>query len=61
MRSRRVEYGSFRARMEDLVPLLGADPQQVKPGFDKAPKPFARTRRRTAYLINQYLFEHSRR
>ncbi|MBA3512184.1 hypothetical protein [Sphingomonas sp.] len=47
--------------MEDLVPLLGADPQQVKPGFDKAPKPFARTRRRTAYLINQYLFEHSRR
>lgn len=61
MRSRRVEYGSFRARMDELVPLLGIDSSPLAQGPDEPPRAAVGPRGSAAYRINQYLFDRSRR
>lgn len=58
--SRRVEFGSFRERREDLVPLLGTDTSPTSQGPDETPIAVIGVRGSAAYQINQYLFERSR-
>ena len=60
MRSRRVEYGSFRERLDELVPMLGLDPSPMGQDAEETPRAFAGPRGSAAYVINQFLYEHSR-
>ena len=60
MRSQRVDHGSFRARMEDLAPLLDVEFSSVEESAEETPNAVAGPPGSTAYLINQYLFERSR-
>lgn len=58
--SRREENGSFRERMDDLVPLLGSEDPATSRDPDEAPDIIIGARGSIAYRINQYLFERSR-
>ena len=61
MREGRVEYGSFRAGMDKLVPLIGTGPVFLGDEPEDAPQAVVGVRGSAAYQVNQYLFEHSRR
>ena len=61
MRRHRVDDGSFRERVEDLVPLLGTERSPMNKIRVETPTAVAGLRGSAAYRINQYLFDRSPR
>jgi hypothetical protein len=60
--SRRIiQDGSFRERVEDLVPLIGTDASPTAKSLVKPLKAAAGLRGTVAHQLNQYLFERSTR
>ena len=60
--SRRIRQdGSFRERVEDLVPLIGTEASPTGKDPVKPPRAAERLRGTVAHQLNQYLFERSTR
>lgn len=59
MRSRRAEHGSFRARSDELVPMVGLETSPMAQSPAEPARAVVGLRGSAAYRINQYLFDRS--